>query len=312
MTVRQARCYGTEILSEVRGPEKSATPALDADVLLQHILSCDKTFLLFHGDTDLAPEHESVFREYVRKRCTGLPVAYITGHKEFYGYDFSVSPATLIPKPDTELLVEKALEAIAEMRSRSPERILSVCDMCAGTGCVGISIVKACAETGIVPAAMLPLLTLSDISADALALARMNARNLLSMHKSASVVFSRSNLFGNLGGTFDIIVSNPPYVPATETAELLKDGRSEPALALNGDVELDGSPSGTDDGLSVMRNLVPQCYEHLSPGGILLAESGEYNAPDTKNIFERAGFSEVRAYKDLSGQMRVTEGRKPL
>ena len=310
MTIKAARTYGTKILSSVQGITKSATPALDTDVLLEHIFSCDKTFLLFHGETELSPEQEEWFKTAVKKRTTGLPVAYITGHKEFFGYDFKVSPATLIPKPDTEILVELVVKEVEKRTQEKPGVSLAICDMCTGTGCVGISTVKYCADEYIALPQFLPNLTMCDISLEALNLARENARTHLVPLKSASYSFIQTNLFDEVCGVFDIIVSNPPYVPARETMELLKDGRSEPVLALNGDVENDGSLSATTDGLSLMRRLVPEAYEHLSEGGALLVESGEYNADETARIFCDTGFKNVRIENDLEGQKRITVGYK--
>ena len=124
----------------------------------------------------------------------------------------------------------------------------------------------------------------------------------------------QTNLFDNLGhakaGIYDIIVSNPPYVPASETTELLKDGRSEPRLALDGDVTLEGKPSGTNDGLALIRNLIPQAYRFLIPGGMLILETGEYNAEEAEKIMQENGFKDTKLYYDLEGQLRNVSGIK--
>ncbi len=310
MTIKEARTYGSNILSSVEGKKKSLTPSLDTDVLLEHLLSCDKTHLLFHGEKELSKEEEASFKEALNKRCTGLPVAYITGHKEFFGYDFLVNPSTLIPKPDTELLVELAIKEIENRAALIPMPPITICDMCTGTGCVGLSIIRYCADEEIVSPQFIPSLTLCDLSQEALNLARENARILLKPIKTASYSFIRTNLFEETCGKFDIIVSNPPYVPAKETMELLQDGRAEPILALNGDVENDGSLSSTRDGLSLMRRLIPQAYQHLNTGGMLFVESGEYNAKETAELFLQNGFTQVKTFNDLSNQPRVTCGIK--
>ena len=120
----------------------------------------------------------------------------------------------------------------------------------------------------------------------------------------------RSNLFERVPGQFDFIVTNPPYVPHTEAQALLRDGRSEPLLALDGDVTEDGGWSGTEDGLALIRRLVPDAYAHLVSGGMLLMETGGYNAEETAELFARAGFCDIRIERDLSGQMRDVIGRK--
>ena len=266
--------------------------------------------MLFHSDAPLSTEQELWFKNAIEKRTTGLPVAYITGQKEFFGYTFKVNQSTLIPKPDTEILVEETVKEIEKLSPKTEAKAILVCDMCTGSGCVGLSIVKYCAEEYITLPQFLPNLTMCDISFEALNLARENARILLSPYKAATWRFIQTNLFENVSGTFDIIVSNPPYVPLQETVKLLQDGRSEPALALNGDIENDGSISSSKDGLCLMRRLIPQAYEHLNAGGTLLVESGEYNADKTANIFLNTGFKEVQIINDLEGQKRITRGTK--
>ncbi|MBR1910984.1 MAG: peptide chain release factor N(5)-glutamine methyltransferase [Treponema sp.] len=304
MTIRELRASGIQALSA-----SSPSPELDADCLLQYVLACDKTHILFHGEEAVAPEQAEQFSSYIQARKTGLPVAYLTGSKEFFGYDFFVTPDVLIPKPDTEMLVEKALEAIKE-KTLHKERILTICDMCTGSGCVGLSILKACTDMHLVRQEFLPALTMADISDKALSIARQNAERLLSSAQRTKVKFVRTNLFQMVNGTFDIIVTNPPYIPGIEARELLLDGRSEPLLALDGDIDFMGNATGEHDGLGIMRNLVPQAVEHLSPNGILIAEAGEYNAEMTEYIFRKSGLSDTHIYKDLSGQLRDILGVK--
>ena len=296
MDIATARRWGREQL------QLSPTPELDADCMLSSILGCDKTFLLFHRETLLTDAQERRFRDSVTARRTGLPVAYITGHKEFFGYDFAVSRAVLIPKPDTELLVENAIHAIQEKHASASA--LTLCDMCTGSGCVGLSILRACADGGIVP----PGLTLADISEDALAVARQNLRSLVPPALQDRVTIVRSNLFAAVSASFDIIVANPPYIPAQEVAVLLQDGRGEPVLALDGDVDEHGCPTQEGDGLGLMRALVPQAAQHLRSGGVLVIEAGEYNAEATERLFRAAGFSDTRIHRDLSGQLRDVYG----
>ena len=292
----------------------SPSPALDVDVLLQWILQKDKTFILFNRDLELNAEQEIWLWNAIEKRCTGLPVAYITGTKEFFGYSFNVTPDVLIPKPDTEVLVENAADWIIDSDG-AQKKIFNICDMCTGSGCVGISLMKFLSENdGTILQEHLPGFTMCDISSAALAVAKENADNLLSKEQRQKFSFVQTNLFENLGNTkagiYDIIISNPPYVPAKETTELLQDGRNEPRLALDGDVTIDGKPSGTNDGLALIRNLIPQAYRFLIPGGMLILETGEYNAEAAETIMKEKGFKDTRLYYDLEGQLRNVSGIK--
>ena len=304
MTIREARSWGRDFLV------KSPTPGLDADVLLMAVTGRDKTALLFKGGEALSPEEEADFRAYIQARSTGLPVAYISGHKEFYGYDFLVTPDVLIPKPDTELLVEKALSVIREKLSAKKDRILTLCDMCTGSGCVGISVARAAWEEGLITRENVLALTLCDISGAALDLARSNADRLCPPAVREKVRLVRTNLFQAVTGSFDIITANPPYIPAEEVEELLSDGRNEPRLALNGDIDFLGNPTGEGDGLGIMRNLVPQAACHLAPGGALLVEAGEYNAEMSEYLFRSAGLNDTGIARDLAGQLRCVYGHK--
>ncbi len=298
MTIKEIRQQSAKILSF------SPTASLDADVLVGHILHKDRTFLLFHQDDEISEDQYRQIHDFIEKRRTGLPVAYITGHKEFYGYDFLVSPSVLIPKPDTELLVETAAQAIADKISARPSVIPSVCDMCAGSGCVGISILKTLAEDFKIPNENLPKITFCDISEAALTTAKENARRLLTENQLGQTRFIQTNLFEAVSYTFDLIATNPPYIPHSEAVDLLKDGRSEPLLALDGDVSLTGDSSGADDGLGIIRNLLPQAYAHLAPGGILIMETGEYNADEAAALAEKNRFGQIKILTDLSGQKR--------
>ena len=276
-------------------------------------MKCDQTFILFHSETELSEPQKNIFCSSIEKRKTGLPVAYITGRKEFFGYDFEVDKNVLIPKPDTELLVENAVNFIEEkFHAASDCKILSVCDMCSGSGCVGISILKFIEEKKIIPKSLLPKIIFADISKKTLDIAKKNSLRLLSEFAFEKTVFVQSNLFENLGqsrnGLFDVIVSNPPYIPYSQTVELLKDGRSEPSLALCGDIDLNGNLTNFDDGLEIIRNLIFQSVDFLNPGGILILETGEYNAFQTKKIMEDSEFKDVKIYKDLEGQFRNVSG----
>lgn len=313
MTVQEAKL---QMAASFRSTSPSAQ--LDADCILQHALACDKTHLLLRRDDVLTLEQEAFVRDACKKRMTGLPIAYITGHKEFFGYDFSVTPAVLIPKPDTELLVELALAAVEDKQCLHPSAVLTVCDMCTGSGCVGLSLLRTLSDNAassieVRPAESggndafnaLPALTLADISTEALSVARKNTERLLAPSVRGRVHFVQTNLFDCIPHTFDIIVTNPPYVPHSQALSLLQDGRSEPLLALDGDVTESGDSSGSDDGLALIRRLVPECYAHLAGNGVLLMETGEYNAEEAAALCEQAGFRNVHIERDLSGALRV-------
>ena len=311
MTIREFKKTASVSLSN------SKTPALDAEILLSFFLELNKTQLLLNQNQEISDEKFALLNDAVKRRQSGLPIAYITGHKEFYGYDFFVSPAVLIPKPDTEILVEKAVLFIEEKICANPERILTICDMCTGSGCIAISVLKTLYETKKIPLERLPKFTLVDISDKALEIARKNAESLLDTAKNGGsakllerVRFIQSNLFEQLPYQFDAVLTNPPYVPSSLTDELLKDGRSEPRLALDGDITITGDHADSDDGLEIIRNLIPQIYDHTVFGGFFLMETGEYNMRGAENLSYRAGFRHSRVFNDLEDQERVLYGEK--
>ena len=305
----------------------SPSPKLDAEVLLSYCLGFSKTELLLKRDYEIPSEKEAWLRDATARRATGLPIAFITGHKEFYGYDFIVSPAVLIPKPDTEILVERAVDVILSMMEARGKNLLTVCDMCTGSGCIAIAVAKTLLEDERVSPEQLPKFTLADISEPALDIAQRNVAELLgkSLANLASpdnslvlsrFNFVRTNLFDAITDAikYDVILSNPPYIPHSMVDELLRDGRSEPRLALDGDITLDGdralAPDGSgipaDDGLAIIRNLIPQAQAHLAPRGTVLMETGEYNAEAAASFAEAAGFN-TEIHRDLEGQLRVVE-----
>lgn len=311
MTIREFKKTASVSLSN------SKTPALDAEILLSFFLELNKTQLLLNQNQEISDEKLALLKDAVKRRQSGLPIAYITGHKEFYGYDFFVSPAVLIPKPDTEILVEKAVLFIEEKICANPERILTICDMCTGSGCIAISVLKTLYETKKIPLERLPKFTLVDISDKALEIARKNAESLLGTVKNGGstkllerVRFIQSNLFEQLPYQFDAVLTNPPYVPSSLTDELLKDGRSEPRLALDGDITITGDHADSDDGLEIIRNLMPQIYDHTVFGGFFLMETGEYNMRGAENLSYRAGFRHSRVFNDLEDQERILYGEK--
>ncbi len=312
MTLQELKSKIIEKLSKT-----SPSPKLDAEVLLSHCLGFSKTELLLKRDYEVPADKEVRLCDATARRATGLPIAYITGHKEFYGYDFIVSPDVLIPKPDTEILVEHAVDVILSKMDARGENLLTVCDMCTGSGCIAIAVAKTLLEDERVAPDQLPKFTLADISEPALDIARRNAAVLLADHCSLVLSrfnFVRTNLFDAISEAikYDVILSNPPYIPHTMVDELLRDGRSEPRLALDGDITLQGDRAFADDGktkddgLEIIRNLIPQAQAHLAPRGTVLMETGEYNAEAAAALAAAAGFN-TEIHRDLEGQLRVVE-----
>ncbi len=313
-TVADARRCAVDLFmqSAILKTQPRSSLTLDTDVLLQHFLNKPRAWLFAHDDTDISSIRKA-FCAAVERRCTGLPVAYITGEKDFWGLPFHVSPDVLIPKPDTELLVERSLAIIREKAAALlPEQNLFILDPCTGSGCVAISILHTLEAENIRNLCCIA----ADISPAALAIARLNAERLLSaetqtrlhiiegdMHALPETIarFEESLSSSSLISKpirFDLIAANPPYVPSTLTQELLKDGRNEPALALDG-----GS-----DGLDFIRILTNNTRTVLNCNGVLLSEVGEYHAKAASKLFETAGFSDVRIHQDLASQDRLIEG----
>ena len=283
----------------------SPTPQLDVDVFLEELLECDRTFILTHRDFIISQELLEKLIYWCCMRRTGFPVAYITGKKEFFGRQFFVTPSVLIPKPDTELLVELALNFLKQKKNAA------LCDMCTGSGCIALSIFCEMDESGCSPADFFTDFVMGDISAAALKVAGKNICRLVPENKRNLIRLVQGNLFENVPEKFDIIVTNPPYIPHGMAAALLDDGRSEPLLALDGDINETGNSSGTDDGLDIIRRLIKQASLHMLPGGMLIMETGEYNAEDAADLFESAGFRNVHIEKDLAGQLRDVCGIWP-
>ncbi|MBR5402103.1 MAG: peptide chain release factor N(5)-glutamine methyltransferase [Treponema sp.] len=295
-TLRTFRTFATKQLEGV-----SPTPELDVQVLLQHAMHYDKTQMLLFLDNHIPDDKLEWLYHALDRRESGLPVAYITGHKEFYGFDFFVTPDVLIPKPDTEILVERALEIILEkMEDSSNSEPLQICDMCTGSGCIGISVLKTLYAVDKIPVEKLPQFTLVDISAPSLEVAKKNVATLLPEKSLVEkITFVQSDLFENVQGHFDLILSNPPYVPTAMVDELLTDGRSEPRLALDGD----------EDGTALIKRLIIQSCDHLAFNATILMETGEYNALQTADFARGQGF-ETQIHTDLEGDYRNVEMTK--
>lgn len=254
--------------------------AVDARVLLCAALDRDAAYLITHPEAFLDAAQEAAFRDRVARRTRGEPVAYLTGCREFYGLTLHVTPAVLIPRPETELLVETVLEKLPD---DAPAGVL---DLATGSGCVALAIAHARPRARV---------TATDRSADALAVARKNASRL-GLHR---VRFLECDWFAALAGErFDLIASNPPYVAARDPHLGEGDLRFEPKAAL---------VAGAD-GLDCIRQILEEAPAHLNPGGWLLLEHGFDQAAACRELLELAGFTAVFSRRDLAGHERVTGG----
>lgn len=266
-----------EALAQARGRIEPA----EAKLLLRHVLGVAASEIAAHPERALDESQSSRYAELVVRRAAGEPVAYLVGSREFYGREFRVTPAVLIPRPETELLVEIALRKVS--RGGTPDRI-QVLDLGAGSGCVGVTLALelGCEVTAV------------DVSGDALAVARDNAARL-----DARVQFVESDWFAAIDGRFDLIVGNPPYV--AEGDAHLRDLAFEPMTALT---------CGAD-GLSATRRIVAEAPRHLAPGGWLFLEHGYDQAEAMRALLAGAGFVAVEQHRDLAGIVRVSGGRMP-
>lgn len=274
-------------MSDVRGVLAAATQRLgervDAEALLLHVLEKPRSWLIAHDTDVLDAEVIAVYDALVARRAAGEPVAYITGHRGFWSLELEVTPATLIPRPETELLVELAL------RHLPPGQALQVADLGTGSGAIALAIAHERPQAQV---------SAVDVSTEALAVARRNAQRL----GIGNVRFVQGSWMTPLSGeSFAVIVSNPPYIEAGDAHLGQGDLRFEPAGAL---------ASGAD-GLDAIRQIVASAPAHLQPGGWLLMEHGWDQGPSVRALLTAAGYAVVETARDLEGRDRVSGGRFP-
>lgn len=261
-------------------------PALEARMLLSGLLGCSPTELFLRRDEILFPEVESAFKGMISRRARFEPVAYILGEQDFLGHAFFVDSRVLVPRPETETLVQVA-SGLLKDRNQGGFRIL---DVGTGSGCIAITLALTFPEAGVVGA---------DISAEALGVALKNVERH-KVHKR--VPLYRSDLFNDLPkefeGHFDMIISNPPYIKASELSQLDPDLKYEPLQAL------DGGP----DGMSIFRKLIARAPRYLRPEGLLILEIGCSLAEPVTHELKANGFTSVRVLKDDAGLDRIVIG----
>jgi release factor glutamine methyltransferase len=261
----------------------SETPSLDAQIILAHILGVKRAWVLAHPEAVLSPQQEQSLNENLRRLESGEPLPYVLGHWEFYGLDFVVGPAVLIPRPETELLVEQAL---AWLRSHPARAERLAVDVGSGSGCIAISLAAHTPDLRVIAA---------DVSSSALEIARQNAHR----HGVAGQIdFCQADLLPQAAGQpFDLICANLPYIPSAALPGLAV-ARAEPRLAL------DGGP----DGLALIRRLLAQAQACLAPGGLILLEI-EASQGQAAVALAQAAFpsAQVALHQDLAGLERLVE-----
>lgn len=258
--------------------------AIDAEVLARHVLGWDRAQFLTHVREPVPPDFDPRFEQLLARRIAREPVAYIIGHREFWGREFEVTGDVLVPRPETELSIEEALE---DARTRQPFR--TIVDVGTGSGCLAVTLAvefpSACVYA-------------TDVSAAALAVA---ARNAARHGVADRVVFLECDVLDRFTGTADLIVSNPPYVPSSEADRLQPEVmRYEPHAAL----------FGGDDGLEIMRRLLSSASSRLAADGLLVVEFGFGQEAEVRRIAERSGWRVVRIRADLQGIARTAVLRR--
>ena len=251
---------------------------LDARLLLEVVCGTDQNTLLAHGDQTVTEQQKECYVNYIEQRSRHVPLQHITGYQEFMGLRFQVSPAVLIPRQDTETLVEEVMRFLHDG--------MRILDLCTGSGCILLSLLRYsndCVGVG------------SDLSENALLVAKENA-SLLGLKAE----FVCSDLFEKIEGKYEIIVSNPPYIRSGDIPGLMEEVRDhDPMMALD----------GGEDGLSFYREIIVSAGDYLYPGGMLFFEIGCDQAQEVAGYMNKAGYRDIAICKDLAGLDRVVYGR---
>lgn len=269
-------------IREALAAARMQVDAVDARVLLAALLARDAAYLIAHREDRLTPEQALTYGTWIARRAAGEPVAYVTGCREFYGRSFRVTSDVLIPRPETELLIDVAVRLLHGLQA--PRAL----DLGTGSGCIALTLAAECAGAHV---------TGVDVSEAALAVARANAAALDLPH----VEWRVSNWFSALEGErYDLIVSNPPYIAGDDAHLAQGDLCCEPRSAL--------TPGG--DGLAAIRHIVRDAPRHLSPGGWLYCEHGYDQGAACRALLEECGYAAIATHRDLAGIERVSGGRR--
>lgn len=264
------RRYGQECLED-SGIEDAAQ---DAWLLMEYVCNINKSFYYLHMNDDMDEEDALQYQELIHKRAGHIPVQHLIGEAWFYGQPYLVNEHVLIPRQDTEVLIEEALSHLMPG--------MRILDLCTGSGCILLTLIRHASITGVG----------SDISPEALEIAKQNEKR----QRLKGCTWVESNLFEQIGGTFDMITSNPPYIPTKVIFGLMEEVRDhEPVLALD----------GHEDGLYFYRKIVDEARQHLKPHGWLCMEIGHDQGEALIDLLTQSGYSNVEIKKDLAGLSRV-------
>ena len=278
MTYRECYEQGCRTL-QAAGIEEAI---LDARLLLEAVCGTDRNDLLVHGEQPVAPQAEEKYLNWIRQRAEHIPLQQLTGEQDFMGLTFSVNEHVLIPRQDTEILVEEVLKELHDG--------MRILDMCTGSGCILLSLLhysNDCEGLGV------------DLSAEALKVAGRNALKVLTPEKAEHAHFLQSDLFEKVEGKFEIIVSNPPYIASAEVEKLMPEVRDhEPRMALD----------GTEDGLYFYRRIIEEAGRHLVSSGMLFFEIGYDQGQAVSELMRTEGYREVQVVQDYAGLDRVVLG----
>ena len=279
MTIAEALKLGADALSR----EAISSPERESSLLLRHVLNRDAAFMYAHPDHRLNAMESILFKAVIKRRASHEPYQYIVGKQEFFGLEFEVNPNVLIPRPETEVLVENAIE---EFRDRDSFRI---CEVGVGSGCISVSLLISLPHASAIGA---------DISEVALEVAERNAVRHRVLERLELI---KSDVFENVGATpFDLIVSNPPYVPTRDLESLQNEVKDhEPGSAL----------FGGEDGLDVVRRVVTEAPKYMKPKGFILMEIGWDQSDPVNDLFDPSLWSEVRFLSDLQGIPRIVKAQ---
>ena len=274
-TLRQLLSWGSETLANAEVPDSGQ----DAWMLMEEVFGIEKSYYFLHGDDKIDPNTQKRYEDMIRERAKRIPVQYLTGKAWFMGYEFLVNSSVLIPRFDTEVLVEEAKKHIMPGC-----RLL---DVCTGSGCILLSLLAECKDRIAMAMGV-------DISKDALQVAIANGNRM-----ELPAEFRESDLFTHVTGTYDVIVSNPPYIATGELADLMPEVRDhEPRMALD----------GTEDGLYFYRRIIEEAGKHLVSSGMLFFEIGYDQGQAVSELMRTEGYREVQVVQDYAGLDRVVFG----